>query len=381
MTSNAGDFSQQDANRAWDKGVREVGRFNLALFGKTGVGKSTLINAIFGAEVAATGVGQPVTQDSHLYVTHAGALGLYDTKGIEIGTSGQQLLHEVRALLASKQTADASEHIHAAYYCVRAGALRLEGQEVDFIRGLHELGLPVFLVMTQVHRRNGTFREEHVTFAQHIYDQGLPIHSGRPYLTMAMADTSLGYDQHGMVELLDATYEKMPEAVQPALAAAQRVNFELKKRSAKKIIAAAATSAGAVGATPVPFADASLLVPIQMTMMGSIARVYGVPLNSALAASLASTALAVQAGRTLVAGALKLLPGVNFVAYGISAAVASGFTTSMGLTWMRICEMALQGKFGALDNMDNDALKSTFIKAFQEHFSGALTSITKKSKP
>jgi 50S ribosome-binding GTPase len=53
---------------------------NLAVFGKTGVGKSTLINAIFGEEVARTGIGRPVTEGSRLYVTRSGSLGLYDRK-------------------------------------------------------------------------------------------------------------------------------------------------------------------------------------------------------------------------------------------------------------------------------------------------------------
>ena len=39
-----------------------LGCFNLAIFGKTWAGKSTLLNAIFGAEVAETGVGRPVTK-------------------------------------------------------------------------------------------------------------------------------------------------------------------------------------------------------------------------------------------------------------------------------------------------------------------------------
>ena len=38
--------------REYEKQNAALGRFNLAIFGKTGVGKSTLINAIFGEEVA-----------------------------------------------------------------------------------------------------------------------------------------------------------------------------------------------------------------------------------------------------------------------------------------------------------------------------------------
>jgi predicted GTPase len=67
-------FSKQFGDKFEEKG-REIGRFNLAIFGKTGVGKSTLVNAIFGENVAATGIGEPVTQDSHLYLHAEGHFG------------------------------------------------------------------------------------------------------------------------------------------------------------------------------------------------------------------------------------------------------------------------------------------------------------------
>ena len=39
---------------------------NILICGKTGVGKSTLINAVFGDHLAKTGIGQPVTQGIEL---------------------------------------------------------------------------------------------------------------------------------------------------------------------------------------------------------------------------------------------------------------------------------------------------------------------------
>ena len=38
-------------------------KLNVLIVGKTGVGKSTLINAVFGDKVAKTGSGKPVTQE------------------------------------------------------------------------------------------------------------------------------------------------------------------------------------------------------------------------------------------------------------------------------------------------------------------------------
>ena len=62
------DWFRNSFRAEYDKQNAAIGRFNLAIFGKTGVGKSTLINAIFGEEVARTGIGEPVTRGSHLYL-------------------------------------------------------------------------------------------------------------------------------------------------------------------------------------------------------------------------------------------------------------------------------------------------------------------------
>ena len=40
-------FDDAKARQQWSEEAKKLGRFNLAIFGKTGVGKSTLINAIF----------------------------------------------------------------------------------------------------------------------------------------------------------------------------------------------------------------------------------------------------------------------------------------------------------------------------------------------
>ena len=46
---------------------KETKQLNVFIIGKTGVGKSTLINAIFGESVAMTGSRSPVTQEIQMY--------------------------------------------------------------------------------------------------------------------------------------------------------------------------------------------------------------------------------------------------------------------------------------------------------------------------
>ncbi|GAA7844600.1 hypothetical protein HpCOL22_05440 [Helicobacter pylori] len=56
---------------------------NILLMGATGAGKSSLINALFGQEVAKAGIGKAITQHLGKYADEEKGLILWDTKGIE----------------------------------------------------------------------------------------------------------------------------------------------------------------------------------------------------------------------------------------------------------------------------------------------------------
>src|SRR3954462_11508888 len=117
----------RDSFRAeYDRRKPPNGRFNLAIFGKTGVGKSTLINAIFGQEVARTGIGEPVTKGSHLYLDRVGHLGIVDTQGVEIGRHSKEILADLNEVIKESRKLPQSEQIHVAWYCVRGMDRRFE---------------------------------------------------------------------------------------------------------------------------------------------------------------------------------------------------------------------------------------------------------------
>ena len=60
--------------------IKDMGHVNLIIAGKTGVGKSTLINAAFTKDVAETGIGEPVTTNIRLYTQENYPLRIYDTR-------------------------------------------------------------------------------------------------------------------------------------------------------------------------------------------------------------------------------------------------------------------------------------------------------------
>lgn len=302
-------WSDEDFQAKWREEAEAIGRFNLAIFGKTGVGKSTLVNAVFGEDVAPTGVGEPVTMENHLYLHKNGFLGLLDTRGLEIGQDTDELIDELSAYIKLMRQGPLADQIHVAWYCVRASDRRFEDTEAEFIRRLNKLDLPVVVVMTQVPSRAGEYHGDAIELADHIESLGLPTATKRPIMVMASSDEFTGQVQHGLNQLLDATFLAAPDGVAAALAAAQKVDLARKRREAHSAVQAAALVAAGIGAIPIPFADAGLLVPVQLGMMAKVAAIYGVKLETATIASTALTAALVTGGRSAVVGLLKLIPG------------------------------------------------------------------------
>ncbi len=323
-----------------------LGCFNLAVFGKTGVGKSTLVNAIFGTEVAETGLGKPVTRGLVYYRHPGGLLGLYDSEGFETGTSGDEILAGLRTFVSDSRALPIDQQIHAAWYLVRWSDRRFEDRQADFVRALADIGVPVMLVITQVPSREGVPHPEAVELANYIQSLGLPLRpDGRAYLTNALADPFTGSPVFGLQELLDATYLVVPEVATAALTAVQILDLERKRQAARKIINQSVALAAGVGATPIPFSDAALLVPTQVTMIARVTAAYGLPADRsralAAAGAVVLTGGATMAGRYIATSLLKAIPGGQIATSAISATVAGSLTRAVGEAWARVCEYAL----------------------------------------
>ncbi|GAB3624454.1 GTP-binding protein [Mariniluteicoccus endophyticus] len=350
-----------------------MGRFNLAIFGKTGVGKSTLVNAVFGEKVAETGIGEPVTQGSHLYLDRRGQLGIVDTQGLEVGKDNKALFGDLEKMVKDMRKKPVAEQVHVAWYCVRGMDRRFEEAEADFVRRLAELELPVIMVFTQVPRNaDGLYHPDAVALARHIQSMNLPIVGGRPFMTNAMRDPFTGQPEHGLIDVLTATFQVAPEAVHGALAATQQIDLAAKAREAQKAVTTAAASAAAAAASPIPFSDAAMLVPIQLGMFARIAQVFGVRFERASMLALASTSAATAGGRAAFTNLLKMVPGAGTLTGGlISAGVASTFTLAMGQAWIVVCQRAQAGQLAGLDGaLDSQAVQDLFQNEFRKRMPG-----------
>jgi predicted GTPase len=98
-----------------DRGIRdaaqETGKVNVLIAGRTGVGKSTLINEVFQGRLAQTGQGKPVTKETRCYTKQGIPLGIFDTRGLAQRSSRRRAPPQrtrTRSRAAGSGTADGS---------------------------------------------------------------------------------------------------------------------------------------------------------------------------------------------------------------------------------------------------------------------------------
>ncbi len=108
---------------------KEKPKMNILLMGATGVGKSSLINALFGEEIAKTGVGKPITQHLEKYIDEKKGLILWDTKGIEAKDYHDTVQSVQKEMEESFEKLDEKEAIDVAYLCVKETSGRVEERE------------------------------------------------------------------------------------------------------------------------------------------------------------------------------------------------------------------------------------------------------------
>src|SRR4051812_36654425 len=252
---------------------------------------------MFGFDIAKTGVGRRVTEEIAYYEHPTGAVGFFDTRGIEVGEAKAHLIEGFTSLVTERRSGDQSEQIHVAWYCLRGASTRFVDADTEIVQALHDVGVPVIVVLTQVGRREGQIHPVALELADSIEGRGLPLApDGRVFFVMALPDEFEGHERHGLEDLLDATFRAAPEGVHRALIAGQIVDLERKEKASRKIVQAAAATAATAGAVPIPFSDAAALVPIQVGMFAGVTVTYGLPVSKGTFVTLAGAALSYGGG-------------------------------------------------------------------------------------
>eukprot|EP00833_Pecoramyces_ruminatium_P009637 jgi/Orpsp1_1/1183669/evm.model.c7180000086231.1 len=155
------DISENSLSDNYIKKINEIyGKVNILVAGKTGVGKSTLINAIFKEEITETGVGIPITNNINEITKDNVPFSIFDSKGIVL-QNYEKVSEELKNFILNREKSkDENKRIHLAWVCIAEGSSRIEEAERDLIKLLLSLHIPIIIVLTKSMSLNNEFQNE-----------------------------------------------------------------------------------------------------------------------------------------------------------------------------------------------------------------------------
>ena len=352
--------------------IKNLNTLNIIVVGKSGVGKSTLINSLFRGNFAETGLGRPVTSEIRRLEKKDYPLAIYDTPGFEL-SAGQQsqvkdeVIEIIRRGFASK---DVNNAIHCIWYCINVGSNRtFDESEVQWLREFTAENkmtqVPVIVVLTQA-----VPKKKAADMKLLVEKENLDIVKVVPLLAQDMEfDDEYIARVYGLDRLIDVMTEVLPVELQNTLQNVQKASLEAKKRASQGVIATAVAASFGEGFAPIPFSDAALLIPTQVGMIAGITVIFGMDVSKSFLTSFVSATIgsagATVLGKTIVSNLLKLIPGVGTVTGGfISGTTAGILTTALGTAYLLIMEMVYKGEISKEDLYSEEG-KATMVKLFK----------------
>lgn len=365
----------QEAIDAIAEKIKNLTTLNIIVAGKTGVGKSTLINSVFREKLADTGMGKPVTSHMRKLTKKGVPLAIYDTRGFELGKEVQvEVKKEITETInKGLATHDINEAIHCIWYCINTASNRVEPEEIEWLKEISKENqitqVPIIIVLTQSFSKKNAQQMRSM-----LLEENLDVVQIVPVLAEDYEiDDEYVAKAYGLEELITVMAEALPDELMDTLQNVQIASLEQKKRRAQAAVAAAAVAATGEGAVPIPFSDCALLVPTQVGMIASITVIFGFDVNKSIITALLSSTLgaggATILGKTVVSNLLKFIPGAGTIAGGaISAGTAGVITAALGEAYIGIMELVFKGEM-KLDDLGTKKGKDKMGELFKDKLS------------
>lgn len=313
---------------------------NVLVIGDSGIGKTTLVNAVIG-ESSTQNKFLPAVKSKYFEIHEDDELPfrIIDTKGFEKSIlSKYKAIDEVKKWSRkAAKSGDESQQINIIWACVDGTT------DKDYRRITADLSaatsawkeVPVIIVITKsytVSDRNNNIESvinsltKHSRFIKNVR-RIIPVVAS----TFVMNENAFAPPE-GIVELIDATNEWLPEGLKAGKKELAKYNLNRKRKLAHGIAVASTAAAVGIGANPMPIPDAAILAPLEITMVKAIAKVYGLDKDEDSKAYIDSI---VNVGTVSVVAksaitSLKAIPGLNLAAIPLNAIIAGSIVALLG---------------------------------------------------
>ncbi len=326
---------------------------NVLVIGNSGVGKSTLINAVLGEVVAETSCGaEGTTKELKIYENSELSFRLIDTAGFE-----PSWLKEFQAIQAvkkwSKESATGKKNdkrINAIWFCVDGTSRKLFGKTISNLSAATRMweSVPVIVVITKsysVPERNENIEMVQEAFARQKVTKNLKTIIPLVAATYVLNDAAYAAPE-GVTQLIDQTNGILPEGMQAAEQDIYRYKLKRKNIMAQSVIGTATTAGAIVGAVPIPFADAVILTPTEVVEVNALGVVYEIGKDEKSKRFINSIIEVGTVGAAAKASisAIKAIPGINIAAAALNAVIAGVFVAIIGETSKYLFEQVYTGK-------------------------------------
>lgn len=314
-------------------------RGNVLVIGNSGVGKSTLINAVIGDEIAETGWGTRGTKELGIYESDKIPFRLIDTIGFE-----PSLLKARKAISAVKKWSKHStkegnkdSQINVIWFCVEGTTRKLFPKAIKDLLDATSMWktVPVVVVITKSY--SVPDREDNISMVNNAFAKQKRHSKNLRKVIPVVASTYVLNDSayappEGITELIDVTNELMPEGIKASAKDIASFKMNRKRALAHGTTGVATTAAVVVGAVPIPYPDAAILVPLEVTLVNGLAQIYGINKNED-SKKLINTIIeigTVSVAAKQVINILKAIPGVNLSASVLNAIIAGSIVAAIG---------------------------------------------------
>ena len=314
---------------------------NVLLIGNSGVGKSTLINAVLGEDCAATGWGTSgTTKHIRPYEAENVPFRLIDTVGFEL--SYFKIHAAIREIQKWSEEGAKEGHednqINTIWFCVDGTSAKLFPKTIEHLTKAVKMwhSVPIVVVITKSYSKPD--RVHNIEMVQHAFAQQklsanlrkiIPVVAS-PYVIDEEAAVFAAPD--GIEELIDTTIGLLPEGITAAADDISAFKLSRKRALAQSVVGVSTASGVVVGAIPIPFSDAVLLSGIEIAEANVIARIYGIhndDKSKQFFNSIVEVGTVSLAAKTVIS-ALKAIPGINVGAAVLNAVIAGSIVAALG---------------------------------------------------